>query len=145
MKKKISVKLPNKLHLMLTKALDDVEKIEAGKIKGFDINMGTYGSRCKPKAVCEVCLGGSQLIGKLPKGKFDIDLYGDCSMATCKKLRALDSLRVGSVSDALRCLGKALGHFSNHLDRKTYQYEDNPKIWKAQMRLLAAELEEANL
>jgi hypothetical protein len=142
--KKISVRLPNKLNKMLTKALDDVEKIETGKIKGYSINMSTFGSRPKANMSCEVCLGGTQLIGLFPKGQFEITLYADCSPATRKKLQALDALRTGCVSDALSYIGKSPS-LGEHMDRIVRWYADNPKLWKAQMRLLAAELEEANL
>jgi hypothetical protein len=143
--KKISVKLPNKLHAMLTKALDDLEKIESGKIKGFDINMDTFAHRLdRPGSVCEVCLGGTQLISKLPKGHLELNLHYDCTDATRRKIRALDCLRTGDVSSALGSIGK-LPDDGAYLDRTTRWYHDAPKVWKAEMRLLATELEEANL
>jgi hypothetical protein len=145
--KKISVRLPNKLHAMLTKALDDVEKIE--KNGKFKINMNKWAYR-GAAGVCEVCLAGSQLVGRLPRGKFEIDLFDTgaelITESTRKKLYALNGLRVGSVSCALDDIGIGSDVEGPHkLDREVRNYGENPGIWKAQMRLLAAELEEANL
>ncbi len=142
-KKKISVRLPNKLHAMLTKALDDVERLE--KSKKYKINMGVAMQRRNTGEVCEVCLGGSQLVGKLPSGRFT--WWFDervISSAVCKKLMALDCLRTGDVTPALNYLDRDAAPGPG-IDRHVVDYHEQPKIWKAQMRLLAAELEEANL
>jgi len=151
-KKKISVRLPNKLGKMLTKALDDLEWVE--KNPKYKVNMGAFAKRKSAKGICEVCLGGTQLIDGLPSDPISL-IDGDSvlnvvSDSLARKMFALDNLRQGRVGEALAELEnpdpKEIVYGNDHaLDRDVEDYHTNPRLWKAQMRLLAVELEQANI
>jgi len=131
---------------MLTKALDDVERIEKSKL--YKINMDIAAQRHRSGDKCEVCLGGSQLIGKLPRGAFELWFDDDrLSDNLSNKLCALDCLRTGDVGKAYSVVkyGSGVGWVSHSLDREVVDYHLNPELWKAQMRVLAVELKQANL
>jgi len=148
-KKKISVRLPNKLGKMLTKALDDLEWVE--KNPKYKVNMMEFARKRAHSGVCEVCLGGSQLIGNLPKGEFVIRPAEHLSPSTARKLFALDALRKGFVGNAIAEIQSSdpsmpVAADDHVLDMEDVaSYHDNPELWKAQMRLLAVKLEQANI
>jgi len=151
-KKKISVRLPNKLGKMLTKALDDLEWVE--KNPKFKVNMKTFARRLNKSGVCEVCLGGTQLIDGLPNDPINLcdgdSVFSVVSKSLARKMFALDNLRQGLVGEAIAELEnpdpkETVFGDGHELDCDVADYHNNPELWKAQMRLLAVKLEQANI
>ena len=109
MTKKERFKETNKLSVLLSLALDDLELVE--KDSNYKINMNTWHTKPEGKK-CEVCLAGSVLAKTLNIPRVEFDWLEDWTGATeiMYKLRALDYIRRGDLIPALLELGHTKEH-----------------------------------
>ena len=96
----------NKLSVLLSLALDDLESVE--KDPNYGIDMGNW--HRKEKGQCYVCLAGSLLAKTFKYPKIHIDCLED-EMSSIEiteiagKLQAIDCIRIGELKSALQHLG----------------------------------------
>lgn len=128
--------LPAKASELIMCALADLEKIE--KDPRYKVRMWTYHAP-QNNNTCYVCLAGCVMAcGGITPDRYIVPQSFD-SVTECK-LRALDCLRLGSVSEALRWLGYKMLDKYYLLDECVVDYLDGPDEFKSQMRGLALTL-----
>ena len=95
--------LPNKLSDLILVALSDLKAVE--KVKAYKIDMGKWHALNSSETACQVCQAGVVMARSLdcPIGS-DVT-PSDYPRSINRKLIALDSVREGSISDALYLMG----------------------------------------
>ena len=139
--KNCKISLPNKLSDLLELSLVDLIKCE--RSPRYEINMGMYHTPIG--STCEVCLAGSVMAQTLNADRrlnINDTNYPD---KLERKLNALDDLRCGDVGWALMYLDRRRKHSEHPLNRDIVPYDDNPGVFKREMRKLARDLREIGL
>src|SRR5687767_4349571 len=132
-------RLPDKPSDLILLALHDLEAVE--KDERYRVNMYAWHD---PNGRCSVCLAGAVMAGTLGASPnvhrapfmFDDD--------TRWKLRSLDALRAGSISEALRYWVVDRPHTLPPYDEPT-DYEHDPEGFKNDMAMLAGILQAEGL
>ncbi len=133
--------LPNTLHALLDVTLEDFAKCEADPryVIGMDVwHMGGN--------LCEVCLAGSRMAQSLGASLGSFLSPSSFTLDECRRLRALDWLRCGSVGMALVAaegVVLSLDTKRHALDRDVAEYDEDPGQWWDDMRELLADLRKA--
>jgi hypothetical protein len=147
-----------KLSKILAIALHDFAIAE--KMKNVQINMGVWYEN--GSEICQVCLGGAVMRGRyksvcqamVRKREEYREAYPEdlqCFDAAAQKIKALNRLRVGNVSEAAEYLGVVAwddikgAKKVDKLDRNVHDYHDDRDLWWADMKQLVKDLKEAGL
>ena len=154
------VKLPDLPSELLALALDDLEKCQADEHYSF--YMGTWHKPSDYDAirpsdegvVCNVCVAGAVIgktLGAHPEHSYTPSFY---NFDTSYKLLALDNLRMGSVTLALRSISHATGLSydedrvreldAEHIPPQPLG-DDLPKVFVLKMRKIVTGLQELGL
>lgn len=126
--------LPNLPSALLRLALDDLAKLEANP--NYVVNMAVWLGNC------QACMAGAVMLNSLgvtePMMPADFDEYD-----TKQKLRAINSFRMGDISDALFQLSIPL---PEGLPRRVAitDYDDDPATFRTDLLSLATLLESRN-
>jgi hypothetical protein len=167
-KPKLKLRLPDLPSEALLMAVRDLEAVE--RMKSVTVNMGQWltrrnGTKRKGSvAPCEVCFAGAVMRRGLPKAALDSRLSSDnaeirpelFNAKTERKLDGLDEFRRGHVLRALSrfdideadARGKLSWLMSNRwegMELDVADYDEDPALFKTQMRMLAVVLREAGL
>ena len=137
-------KLPDKLSDLIDLALSDLEK--ARNDPRYEINMSAWHRPLKePNALypftagkCLVCLAGSVMAFSLGADSQQDKFPKDYDEDTCRKLNALDAIRLGEVNYALDILNRPT--HTNMLVPYASIERDGWKYWKQQIELIADKL-----
>ena len=128
--------LPNKPSALILLALKDLRETE--RLKKYVVDMGIWHEPID-EGKCLVCLAGSVMCRTLkasPDRHLDPEDFGSKNSV---KLRALDHLRSGQISQALDSLGlDPPDLIQSEID--ITPYEDDPDDFKADMKQLALNL-----
>lgn len=128
-----------KLHELLSLALDDLAKAEQSP--DCVVNMEYWRNRTQ-SGRCLVCLAGAVMQFSLEDA--EADSAWDYDEDTRPRLEALNCLRLGCVSDAVRCL-KGDHEAARRLSRDITRYKQDRSAWWAEMRQLLADLQAEDL
>lgn len=134
-----TTKLANKLSSLLRQAVADLRAIEKNKVYTVDMDRFHYPALGfnKTARTCHVCLAGAVMartLGANPKARMDPFEY---SRDTEAKLNALDALRRGQITEAMRKIGDFTRTFR---DVDVIEYSEGPELFKEQMEELAEHL-----
>ena len=97
MKPKLTEKLPDKIHLLLDVALNDLNKVR--RSKRYDVDMNDWHSG-PHNGLCTVCLAGA-VMAKTLHADYTKDINPVMMGENCDKLYALDDLRCGNLWDSM--------------------------------------------
>jgi len=136
-----ALELPELPSDLLATALSDLERVEVDT--HYVVNMREWHAPSVDGTVCYVCLAGALLTRVLepdeacgdPATLFDTDAV--------LKLMAVDLFRCGSVRTALDYLGLSPAHAPP--DRRVVTHDEDPELFRLEMRILVGELRECGL
>lgn len=128
---------PSKL---IRQALADLEKVEKMPDE-YKVNMQFYHERLFDEK-CYVCFAGAVMVGAgCPHETVHPNHLVDSTSGD--RLRALDSFRLGDVSDGLSLMG--YGQYHDFARVKITRYHESPTLFKEEMSALADQLEKQGL
>lgn len=128
--------LPDKPSELIRVALNDLKKIE--KTKGYEVDMESWHDSYNSK--CLVCLAGAVMVKSL-KAEKNKSLFPVHFPTEREKLRVLNDLRMGEVSNGFHRLGIP-DLEGKKFNRKIVYYHKNRLQFFADMEKLADDLED---
>jgi len=150
-KKKLKIKLPNKLSKLIEVAMEDLQSCEVDDKYIIHMDLAWHQPIMQSDDIqrCEVCFAGG-VMAKTGKAKLlDNLMPSDFNLSSYDKLGALDSLRSGHFTSALSSMGiypteaqtlKDNAEEDGALPDYWIAYDENPTKFKEQMTVLAGYL-----
>ncbi len=138
--------LPDLPSELIRVALADLKACEADP--DYRIYMNDWHVAATKNVFCEVCFAGAVMAKSLGSDKNDFLSPCDFTNGIDNKLYALNELRRGQVSQALRGMGLSKSDTMENrfsLDREMPHYQYNEDKFHEQMHVLANDLEKAML
>ena len=137
------------VHDLIIVAIEELEKHE--QLQGYRIRMDVYHDYNSRGDYCHVCLGGAFLAGAFPENRqtsFEIvsRIFTNdkqVSLAFRRRMRALDSFRIGYIDGALGRLEITATKYEDFAF--LVNYYQCPELFKTQMLCLAEYFREMDL
>lgn len=139
--------LPNKMSDLIEVALEDLTKVEADqryRVRMNDWHVPPHSGETR----CAVCFAGAVMAKSLDAAIASESFPDDYEEDTGRKLSALDQVRVGWVSEALRIMHEDADEYHAHEelnDFRVVSYAEDPARWREDMVAIVARLREEGL